>query len=80
MATGAPGGAPIDVIVELDGEPLPEKYRTTQTRVDADGTTYVRVEASDLYRLALGPRVEDHTLRLTPRAPGLEAFAYTFGA
>jgi thiol-disulfide isomerase/thioredoxin len=80
MATGAPGGAPIDVTVELDGKPLPEKYRTAHTRVDADGTTYVRVEASDLYRLVLGPRVEDHTLRLTPRTPGLEAFAYTFGA
>lgn len=80
MATGAPGGAPIDVTVELDGKPLPEKYRTGHTRVDADGTTYVRVEASDLYRLVLGPRVEDHTLRLTPRTPGLEAFAYTFGA
>jgi thiol-disulfide isomerase/thioredoxin len=80
MATGAPGGAPIDVTVELDGKPLPEKYRTGQTRVDPDGTTYVRVEASDLYRLVFGPRVEDHTVRLTPRTPGLEAFAYTFGA
>ena len=26
------------------------------------------------------PRVEQHTLRLTARTPGLEAFAYTFGA
>jgi thiol-disulfide isomerase/thioredoxin len=80
MAPGTPGGAAIDVTVELDGRPLPEKYRTADTRIAADGTTYVRVEASDLYRLVLGPRVEDHTVRLTPRTPGLEAFAYTFGA
>src|SRR5207302_4647659 len=80
MAPGAPGGAPIDVTVEFDGKPLPASYRTADTRVDADGTTYVRVRASDLYRLALGPGVEQHTVRLIPRTPGLEAFAYTFGA
>ena len=79
MATGVAGGAPIDVTVELDGEPVPEGSRTDDTRVDPQGATYVRVQASDLYRLALGPRVEEHTLRLTPRTPGLEAFAFTFG-
>ena len=80
LATGAAGGAPIDVTVELDGKPLPEAFRTPDTKVDGSGATYVRVEASDLYRLVLGSRVEEHTLRLTPRTPGLEAFAFTFGA
>jgi thiol-disulfide isomerase/thioredoxin len=80
MAAGIPGGAAVDVTVELDGKPLAEGYRTADTMVDADGTTYVRVSASDLYRLVLGPRVEQHTVRLTPRTPGLEAFAFTFGA
>ena len=80
MATGLPGSAPIDVTVELDGKPVPEGSRTADTKIDAQGATYVRVQASDLYRLALGRRVEEHTLRLTPRTPGLEAFAFTFGA
>jgi len=80
MARSAPDGAPVDVTVELDGKPLPEGFRTSDTRVDDRGATYIRVEASDLYRLALGPRVAQHTLRLTPRDPGLEAFAFTFGA
>jgi thiol-disulfide isomerase/thioredoxin len=80
MATGAPGGTPVAVTVELDGKPLPESYRTADIKVDGSGATYVRVEASDMYRLARGPRVEEHTLRLTPRIPGLEAFAFTFGA
>jgi len=40
----------------------------------------VVVAASDLYRLVLGPAVEGHTLRLIAQAPGLEAFAFTFGA
>ena len=80
MAPGLPGGAPVDVTIELDGKPLPESHRTADTRVDADGTTYLHVQASDLYRLVLGTKVEQHTVKLTPRAPGLEAFAYTFGA
>lgn len=80
MATGAPGAAPIDVTVELDGQPLPETYRTSDIKVDDSGATYVRVEASDMYRLVLGRRIEEHTVRLIPRSPGLEAFAFTFGA
>jgi thiol-disulfide isomerase/thioredoxin len=80
MATGLPGGGPIDVTIELDGKPVPEGYRTAGTKVDPDGTTYLRIQAPDLYRLVLGPRVEQHTVRLVPRTAGLEAFAYTFGA
>ncbi len=80
MASGPPGRGPVDVTVELDGKPLPEGFRTADSRVDDQGATYVRVQASNLYRLALGPRVDEHTLRLTPRTPGLEAFAFTFGA
>ena len=41
MASAAPDGGPIDVRVEVDGKPLPPSYRTSQTMVDADGTTYV---------------------------------------
>jgi thiol-disulfide isomerase/thioredoxin len=78
-ASGSPGPA-VDVTVELDGQPLPASFRTADTRVDTDGSTYVRVQASDLYRLVLGSKVEEHTVRLTPRSPGLQAFAYTFGA
>ncbi len=80
LVMAAPGGLPVDVTVELDGAPLPEQYRTAQTMVDATGATFVRVTAADLYRLVLGPMVEQHTLRLTARAPGLQAFAFTFGA
>jgi thiol-disulfide isomerase/thioredoxin len=80
MASGLPDGAPVDVTIELDGKPVPESQRTVDTKIDAVGTTYLHVQASDLYRLALGPGVERHTVRLTPRTPGLEAFAYTFGA
>jgi len=80
MVTGLPGGTPIDVTVELDSQPVPKGYRTADTKVDDQGATYIRVQASDLYRLVLAPRLEEHIVRLIPRAPGLEAFAFTFGA
>ena len=61
LVMAAPGGLPIDVTVELDGAPLPEEFRTEQTMVDESGATFVRVAPSDLYRLVLGPAVEQHT-------------------
>jgi thiol-disulfide isomerase/thioredoxin len=79
LAPGERGAAPVDVAVELDGAPLAPEYRTPDTMVDSDGATFVRVTASDLYRLVAGPAVEQHTIRLTARAPGLRAFAFTFG-
>jgi thiol-disulfide isomerase/thioredoxin len=78
MATAT--GGPVNVVVQLDGKPLPAAYRTSQTQVDAQGRTFVTVSASDLYRIVLGPAVEGHTVRLVAPAPGLQAFAFTFGA
>jgi thiol-disulfide isomerase/thioredoxin len=78
MASAA--GQPVDVTVELDGKPLPAGDRTAQTMVDGQGQTFVQVSGSGLYRLVLGPSIEQHTLRLTARAPGVQAFAFTFGA
>lgn len=80
LVLGAQSDAPVDVTIEIDGRPLNESERTTQTMVDADGTTFVRVTASDLYRLVLSPSVEEHTIRLVARGAGLEAFAFTFGS
>jgi thiol-disulfide isomerase/thioredoxin len=73
-------GQPVDVTVELDGKPLPASYRTSQTMVDGQGQTFVQVSGSDLYRLVLGPLIEQHTLRLTVRSAGVQVFAFTFGA
>ena len=73
-------GGSVKVVVQLDGQPLPPADRTSATQVDAQGQTFLTVSASDLYPLVLGPRVEDHTVRLIAQAPGLQAFAFTFGA
>jgi hypothetical protein len=74
-----PRAGTIDVQVELDGRPLPPELRTVDTVVDGSGATVVRVDHDGLYRLVLGPAVENHTLRLTARQPEIAAFAFTFG-
>lgn len=80
LVMGSVTGAPIDVVVEVDGRPLAPEDRTVHTMVAEDGSTFVRVQASDLYRLVLGRTVGDHTIRLVASGAGLEAFAFTFGA
>ncbi len=80
LASGAPDGAPVDLRITLDGKPLPPADRTVDTQVDADGNTFVHVQASDLYRLVLGPTIETHLLRLTAESAGVKAFAFTFSS
>jgi thiol-disulfide isomerase/thioredoxin len=74
-----PVTGPVDVQVELDGGPLGPVYRTEDTLVDERGATYVHVDTPRMYRLVLGPSVEERTLRLTARQPDVAAFAFTFG-
>ena len=69
----------VDVQVELDGRPLEAGFRTDDVEVDDGGATYVHVDNPGMYRLVLGPAVEEHTVRLTARQPEVAAFAFTFG-
>jgi thiol-disulfide isomerase/thioredoxin len=79
MAVAA-GSPPVKVMVQLDGKPLPPAYRTDETQLDSTGQTFMTVSSSDLYRLVLAPRSGSHTVRLITEAPGVQAFAFTFGA
>jgi thiol-disulfide isomerase/thioredoxin len=72
-------GKPIDAVVQLDGEPVPEADRGSSIHVDGNGNTVVTVQASDMYRLLLVPTVTDHVLSISATAPGLEAYDFTFG-
>ena len=75
-----PRGGTVEVQVEVDGRPLAPEFRTEDTMVDGSGATFVRVDHDGLYRLVLGPSVEERTLRLTARQPEVAAFAFTFGS
>jgi thiol-disulfide isomerase/thioredoxin len=80
---GTPSGAapaPVPVVVALDGAPVPEGERPDGMTVDADGRTVVTVAAHDLYRLLRSGPDGFHTLTLQPQAPGVQAYAFTFGS
>lgn len=69
---------PTYAVIELDGKPVPEKYRGADI-VEEDGQTIVRIDASDLYKLiADGPEGE-HVLRVHPGGAGVQLYAFTFG-
>lgn len=78
MIMGAVDG-PVEVVVELDGFPLPRALRTPSIEVDPAGHTFVRVDGPGLYRLVLAATSSRHVLRLEARQPGLDAYAVSFG-
>jgi len=77
MATAS--GKPADVLVEVDGEPVPVDERGASVHLDRNGRTIVTVRAPDMYRLYASPKVEDHLITISTTGPGLEAYDFTFG-
>jgi len=77
MATAT--GKPLDVLVELDGRPIPVADRGASVHEDGNGRTVVTVRISDMYRIVRSSAVGDHLLTLAAPGPGLEAYAFTFG-
>jgi thiol-disulfide isomerase/thioredoxin len=77
MATA--DGRAHDVIVQLDGQPVPAAQRGEDLHEDANGRTVVTVHAPDMYRLFASPAVENHLLSVSTTGPGLEAYSFTFG-
>jgi len=72
-------GKPREVLVSLDGLPIPRADRGSDVKVDANGRTFVQITAPNMYRLVLAPNVEDHQLTIVAEQPGLEAYDFTFG-
>jgi thiol-disulfide isomerase/thioredoxin len=72
-------GAPVDVVVTLDGQPIPSAKRGRDVREDANGQTVVHVTAPDMYRIVAASVVEDHQLAVVAPRAGVEAYDFTFG-
>jgi hypothetical protein len=68
-----------DVIITVDGAPVPPDLRGADVHLDRAGRTVVTVSRSDMYRLIQGPGVQHHQLHVIAEQPGLEAYAFTFG-
>jgi thiol-disulfide isomerase/thioredoxin len=77
MATAT--GKPIEVVVELDGRPIPAADRGASVHEDANGRTVVTVDKSDMYRILRTAVAKDHVLSVAAPGPGLQAYAFTFG-
>jgi thiol-disulfide isomerase/thioredoxin len=78
MAPQSPAN-PIDVIVTVDGHPVPIDLRGSDVHVDAKGQTVVTVTHSDMYQVLEAPSVQQHQVVFVASAPGLEAYDFTFG-
>lgn len=78
LVMGAPA-APVRVEVLLDGAPVPVAMRGADV-VEIDGRTYATIDAERLYSLIDARlRYGRHLLELRFEAPGVEAYAFTFG-
>jgi thiol-disulfide isomerase/thioredoxin len=62
------------VMSTADGDPI-----DVRVQVDDRPATTVRVKDADLYSLVDDAKTATHTVRVTATAPGLRAFAFTFG-
>jgi hypothetical protein len=72
-------GKPIDVVVQLDGNPVPADARGSSVHADGNGRTVVTVNAPDMYRLLLNPTVTNHVISVSATGPGLVVYDFTFG-
>lgn len=79
LVMAPPTGGSVVVEVELDGEPVPEAARPVGMTLDR-GATVVTVGESDLYGLLARDDAVPGTITISPRAAGLQAFAFTFGS
>jgi thiol-disulfide isomerase/thioredoxin len=77
MATA--NGHPADVIVQVDGQPVPVAERGAGVHVDRNDRTIVTVRAPDMYRLFASARADDHLISISTTGPGLQAYDFTFG-
>jgi thiol-disulfide isomerase/thioredoxin len=69
---------PTYAVVELDGKPVPAKYRGKDL-IEQDTQTIVRIDAADLYNLIANGPEGDHILRVHPGGAAVQLYAFTFG-
>ena len=62
------------VLATASGDPI-----DVHVSVDGSAPTNLRVQAADLYNLVTSSHEAHHKVTLTATAPGLRAFAFTFG-
>ncbi len=71
---------PFNVVVTLDGEPIPTTHRGDDIQQDKAGNTFFLVDEPRLYRVVEQPEYSGHELRLASNSDQFSVFAFTFGS
>ncbi len=79
LAPGADGKS-VRVDVTQDGLPVAKADAGSDIRYDADGTSYVTVDASRAYELVMNAKFGQHELRLSPEGYGVGVYSFAFEA
>ena len=74
------GGHPFEVVVTLDGAPLPDTHRGADIQVDPEGRTFLLVDEPRMYRVVEVPEYGGYKLRLASNSERFSLFAFTFGS
>ncbi|MFH1711848.1 MAG: redoxin family protein [Patescibacteria group bacterium] len=79
LVMGAIDGKSSKVILELDGQRLPEDMIGDDVKFDKDGQSVVTVSEQRMYRLVDADTYHSGTLKIRTESNNLELFAFTFG-
>ena len=69
---------PITVMVTQDGKPIPKGDAGKDVQFDAQGNSYVTVDAARAYDLVMNVHFGQHELRLMPQRLGLGVYSFAF--
>ena len=67
------------VFVDQDGQPIPQNSAGTDISYDADGQSFVKVDAARLYNLTHRQPHQSYEARLSLRGKGLSVYGFSFG-
>ena len=71
---------PFDVVITLDGQPVPEEKRGSDILVGDDGMTFLKVDTARMYNVIQSPEYGGHDITLSSNSDDFSVFAFTFGS
>lgn len=70
--------ASFDVVLELDGKPVPKEMAGDDVTYDDKGRSIVKIDAPRMYNLVRGPKSETHELKIFSESPDFNLYTFTF--
>ena len=73
-----PNGGPVTVMVTQDDKPLAQQDAGDDVKFDAQGRSYITVDAPRAYDVVMNKHWGTHELTLTPQGSGLAIYSFAF--